>query len=137
MNRHFRGDDDTAMERIANWIVENADSPDWMEGPLWIILNVRIAQIYQGHRLWDLLDDFSQQAGFRNYLMWQGHVKNSDTISVTHFGPLGWGQEQEMKRYFNNYKDLFFIDMLGQLGIHSMEDLDSMTERERERDKNK
>ena len=65
MNRHFRGDDDTAMRRIAEWISNNAESPGWLKGPLWFLLNVRIAHITPSHALWSLLDDDAQQSPSR------------------------------------------------------------------------
>ncbi|XP_064625274.1 uncharacterized protein LOC135486423 [Lineus longissimus] len=134
MNRHFDGNDQTVMKTIAEWIANNADSPDWLQGPLWMILNVRIAHITPGHALWNLLDQDARSSPTRNYLMWDGHVKFNDTIVVTHFGPLGLGQEKRMKNEFNDYDQKFWNDMLRNLGIRSLRDLDKKSKKDREED---
>jgi hypothetical protein len=57
MNRHFCGDDNTAMQEIADWIVKSADNPAWLKGPLWMHRDgtlLRYAQIYKDHKLWHL-----------------------------------------------------------------------------------
>jgi hypothetical protein len=134
MNCHFRGDDNTAMQKIADWIVKSADNPAWVKGPLWMHRDgtiLRYAQIYSGHKLWHLLDNESQRVQSGNLLIWNNHIKLSNTIKVTHFGPLGKEQGKKLRVDFNDHDDDFFKDICKLLEIQSIKDLDNMTESER------
>ena len=80
------------MDRIARWTAKQPDSQDWLLDQLNIDLNAKLDRINPDHELWDLLDK-SSQATQRNFLMWRGHIKHNETITITHFGPMGYRQE--------------------------------------------
>ena len=131
MNRHFDGNEQDVIRKIAEWIARNADAEGWLQGPLWMILGVRVAHITPGHELWELLDAGAKGVPFRNYLMWKGHIKFDDTITVTHFGPLGINQEKTLKQDFQKLKQRFWADMMNTLGIGSAKEMDQKSPPER------
>ena len=92
MTCHFSGSDHETMTRIAEWTARNAEKQSCLTGHLTIDLNAKLDKITPDHELWSLLDQNSQSTG-RNFLMWKGHIKHEDTITITHFGPMGYRQE--------------------------------------------
>ena len=92
MTCHFSGAELETMTRIAEWTARNADSQDFLCGQLLVDLNAKLDKITPDHELWNLLDKNSQSSE-RNFLMWKGHLKHEDTITITHFGPMGYRQE--------------------------------------------
>ena len=155
MNRHFIIDprskiqdtdsaenDEYAMDKIAIWLLESIDSDEWLDfslktgrlHPLWIFFNWRIAHITQGHPLWSLLDDDSRNnAPTRNYLIWNGHIKNDGKIIVTHFGPLGPRQESNMKRDFRQGGDEYWKEL--SKTVKSLKDWNRKTKSEQDQDR--
>ena len=92
MSRHFTGPDHETMTKIAEWTAKNSDKLDWLVGHLLIYLNGKIARITLNHDLWNLLNRNSQSSE-RNFLIWRGSIRHDDTITITHFGPMGYRQE--------------------------------------------
>ena len=74
------------------------------------------------------MDNESQRG---NFLIWNNHIKLSNTIVVTHFGPLGKDNGNKLRVDFNHHDDDFFKDICKSLEIQSIKDLDNMTESER------
>ena len=92
MSHHFTGPYHETMTKIAEWTAKNADNQNCLLGHLLIDLNAKIDRITPNHELWNLLDKNSQSTE-RNFLLWKGHIRYDDTITITHFGPMGYRQE--------------------------------------------
>ena len=137
MKRHFIGSDQDAMEDIATWLLESIDSDEWFDfslAPLWIISNVRCVHITRGHPLWSLLDHKSRNdTPTRNYLMWYGHIKNDEKITVTHFGPLGSTQESDWIDRFDEGYDKYWNEI--SKIMNSFKDWNRKTKSEQEQDR--
>ena len=88
----FSGGEQDTMTKIAEWAARNTDKQNCLTDHLVIDLNAKLDKITPNHELWSLLDENSQSTE-RNFLMWKGHIKYDDTITITHFGPMGYRQE--------------------------------------------
>ena len=91
---------DKARATIAEWIVDHGEEDHWIEkGLFWIRLlkRCRIFPVNPNHPLFELLDQQSRRAEFGNWLIFKGHLRDSGTIKVTHFGPFGREKNREFK----------------------------------------
>ena len=108
---------ETACRKIADWIVDNAETSIWMNMPLWHITGGwRIVLIEPTNPLWHLLDSESKTKPL-NWLIFKNHPKRSSEILVTHFGPFGTRKNDEFKENFRKTKNRFFEKMAEHLAI--------------------
>ena len=107
----------SACHKIADWIVENAETSIWMNMPLWHITSgYRIVLIEPTNPLWILLDDESKKNPL-NWLIFQNHPIKSNNIRVTHFGPFGRAKNDDFKEKFNQNKTRFFQKLAEHIAI--------------------
>jgi hypothetical protein len=108
---------ESACLKIADWIVDNAETSVWMNMPLWHITNGwRIVLIEPTNPLWTLLDGESKTKQL-NWLIFKNHPKRSNEILVTHFGPFGRGKNDEFQENFRKNKSRFFEKLAEHIAI--------------------
>jgi len=125
------------MNEIVSWLYDNARGTQWLEnGPPWAHVagsrGVRVVQITPLNPLWNLLDHESRnRTPTRNYLMWTGHIWDDSVIEITHFGPLGVGQDPDRKKDLDEF-DNYFLQRMRER-FPSRQELDNMNSKQREK----